>query len=1402
MTHLVESEKTPKDETLDGLNFASFGPGEQMNTFVKSQRKRIPKRSFASFGLTTLSMVDDSATRLKKRNRKDGKRWVVDKVDGFTFVSAFTLNDFDEYDKTAVKRPLAPTKRKCTGKIESATSVKKVKKSECSTPGNFEKSENSVAEGPSNLTPKKSPTNHGNASSAGMKKNSSPLTKSALVRLKKINVSNLNKKKPIHEHANSLSSCSKTKPIKLGSKKRDKSPRVQDDKPTHGGVYGSGGWVIMSDNEDNVELDVCGIDENSSSQFIMSNKNSRKEKNLSDLSQPKSGEKGKPKKKPCRVCCAYPSRIVGAQKIKSNANHFPSFEVSFTSRCQVHTPGEIEIHDSKEGKVNVCIQTTFTDIRMHLDFARRFPYRAISIVSCQPSLYDDDLKLPDNLAPEGSPRNSENHRILEQKRREELHGLYCKLADTLSISKIRASKQWILENACREIRNIEDKDKRLSEQLTLVKAENGKKRKRWEELAGKPYVVPEESPARVESKSKLLELYEKYRQERRQRNDYESKREEKIRKIALKKEEKMNNALREEIKVRNTLEGEVRKAKDILKEEEKRPWRRPNILRSRKKEENRENRENKASVQIEGDGKTPGISATHSPSTDHKVDVLSNSPVCAPNFNDAAACNLQTATHSTSHTVIPVCSVRNPSITEIHQNTASSIQSSLKPTNSKPVSSNQFGSQVSASSGTVSTAKHASLGPRQIVHPFQHTLADSASSINPVIPKIDLTEESETSAPKLNKPERLVSKSSQGCELPQVLVGNPRLPVGTQVTKQISQSPPSSQSSVHLQGSSPSTSATTCMNAIFPVARKPVTQSSSPGSYSEYVVVRVVERDNRITIYQIPKTTEGLRRLCKLSAIKKLNPDTIKKIAAQFPSSRQQQPASTTSNQVTTASLAKLLATPTQWSTVASIPNASTPAAVPSQSVQSQSSRIIPASRTVNSNSHPSMLHLVKEPKFVPPTNADNTTFATISRPIKEPTSVKTGSGSAATTSRLRTPNYLNTKIRNNNNLIVSEKGKQPSVTRPSKVISAIGQRNDVSQQQQNKLILLDLTSKNTPEAKAFSMMPSSSSINVTLNRLGSITANKVFNKSPVPVRAVSNPQKANFATNLVSSTSQPRTTAANFFNASAPLALQTKPENASIINKLASLTDQIQPAKGRFIAHPQQTGPVSILSKQLPPNLPPSIPYTSVTNPPPSASVSPVPSIPSVPVSPVPFTPSVAISPVPPTPTDPFSPFPPTPSDPISSVPPPQIPSEAPPAGVPEIAPDIPYELIRASLSPLEAIPQISVSLLEDMCENDAEPGFCVISNVFSLTDDTAGGGSPEKKTDAAVVPTKVDTNVSTAVEASLVASSQGEFANTDLQNGGVRKNKESPNVSGSSCASNTNDHERAEQLKLKVTE
>ena len=1326
-TRPVQSGKTAKVEELDGFKFVSFEQGELVNSFVTNQRKRVPKRSFAGFGLTTLSVTNDTATRLKKRNRKDDKRVIVDRVDGFTFVSAFTLNDFDEYDKNPVKHPLAPpTKRKANTKIESAAPKRKAKKPECSTP---ETSVNVANKGQSNLTLIKESAKPSETVSNTSKKNVSPLTKSALVRLKKINVSSLNQHKnsPMNKQINNIRDSTKDQKNRSFSKAKKsinlKVPLMKIDKPRHVvssnslpkskkskiphmqidklGEADSYNWHetfsdILSDDEDNFELDVCGIDESSSSQFILNNINTPEEITSSDPGKPKNEEKNKLKRKPCRVCCAYPCRIVGAKRIKSHGNQFPSFDVSFTSRCQVHTPGEIEIHDSSQGKVNVCIQTTSTDIRMHLDFARRFPYRAINIVSCQPSLYDDDLKLADNLVTGTIHRCSENHRILEQKRREELHGLYCKLADTLSISKNKASKQWILENARKEIMCLEAKDKDLTVELNSTKSENDEKKKRWEQLAGKPYVAPEESITKVASKSKLLELYEQYRQERNQLQNYSTT---KAEDNCKSEEREIKDAFKEE-------EGELQEREKIKKELQKKIR---NSQSSEKQSNNPTNTLSSSPARTPSNNPTNMLSSSPTPTSK-----LNNSVVCEsviPKAKDAVELN-----NSITKSNRTECSKKENS-----QNPAASMQSSLASVNSTPVTASQVGPALTnriqpVSVDTLVTAtKHTSLGPRQIVRPFQRTPISPSSPSTPVIPKIDLTNESKSPTVKLNQLENLTpkpnqqSKSNPLSELSQLLARNPNLATTTgNVTSQVAtprfKSLPPNQSSALPQSAIPS--GANNLNALFPTPIAPKPNNSSPlgAPNNDYVIVTMVVRGKR-TIFKIPKTAEGLTLMSKLSALKVLSPDTLTKLAAKFSVNQPEQSAGSTASLATKTSLVTTPATPTQWSAVASIPNSSTAVTATCQPVKQSNTTSAVKS---NNSSDASIFQPVEQPTATQSFKANNSSLATISQPA-------VNSGSVGTTSERKPPRFGF-----NSDVSISEQVKQFNALRPCKADSLIDKKNSIVSHQQKKLIFFDLTSNKKPEAKAFSVTPTSSSINVTLNKLGSITANKVFNRRPAPMRS------------------------------------QNNPPNASFTSVSAPSTSQTNQPKLSSEYHLQRTAPVQVLPKREP--------HTNV-------SISRVP---------MPTT-SVHIYPASPA----------------------QIPSEEPPQDLPDIPPDIPSDLTRASFSPLETIPQISDSLLKDTCQKDAdnanEPGFCVISNVFSLTDTGGTPNSPETTTVVAAVDARVDTNVGATVM-SISSDVHPEIVHADMHTTD-RRLIANVQVSNSSISNSTaGDSDSGEQLKVKV--
>ena len=1085
ITRPVESGQTSKVEELNGLNFDSIEQGEHMNVFLKNHRKRFPTRSYAGFALSTLSLRNETTTRVKKRNRKDDKRVVIDRVDGFTFISAFTLNDFDEYEKNPVKHPLAPTKRKLSTKTGSTVPKKRVKSPMVEELGSSVNAKGQQGE-------KIEPVVVSETGSNKAKTNVSPLTKSALVRLKKINLCGLNKSnnslvnKPTKN--STTSKVKKSINMKIPSGNRLHSSQCKGKKCSRDPLMLIG---QHSSDEDSTELDICGVDESSSSQFIIKNINMPDEKQSIGPSLSKDEEKTKQKRKPCRVCCAYPCRIVGARRVKSSDNQFPTFDVSFTSRCQVHTPGEIAVHNSSQGKVNVCIQTTFTDIRMHLDFAKRFPYHAISVVSCQPSLYDDDLKLPDNIASGSTPRCSENHRVLEQKRREELHGLYCKLADTLSISKNRASKQWILENAMRQIKCLEAKDKLLTAKMNCEKSDNEKKRKRWEELAGKPYVASEKSVSKVSGKSKLLELYEMYRQERDQAEE-ESK----------SKESELKNPL----KIKDGIKKEIQKK----------------IMDSKRQQK-----------EVNNAGKSVEESVK-------QVEV-----------------NSSTVSNNNRPVVNPV--FKNPGTREANVMTLKTLQTN-----------NFVGPETSnvpptSTSTIIATSKYSSLGPQQIVQPFQRQPVPSNTQ---EIPKIDLTSEPETSTPK-------------SADLPAV---NHPPTAPSNVTPSLFKSPPPTQNS-SLQ--TPTTYGKNSPNTNFPnrISAKPSEHSPVSPANTDCVVVRLAERD-KTTIVQIPKSQEGLTILNKLCLMNKLSPDLAKKIAAHIHGKRSEQPAAITTSLPATNSLVLAPPTPLQWSTVASLPKTSASPVVPSQ--------------------------------FRP----------------------------------------LNTAINE------SDRVGRFSVTRPSRVVNINEENTDIQQlqrpqqqlqqqqrQQPRNIAYLDLTNK--PETNTFSVMPTSSSINVTLNRLGSITANKVFNKSPVPVRSQNSVPK--------------------IVTAPVGLTFQTHPPNTSFIEGSSLSKD----------CHLPQTPPVRV---QLP-NTIVNVPCTGIPLP---AKSNPL------------LTTSIPQ---------------PTTNVPISSRSL-QVPTEDPPVDLPEIPADISSDLTKASFSPLEAIPQISDTLLGDTSQN--ESGLCIISNVFSLTDAT----------------------------------------------------------------------------------
>ncbi|XP_028415173.1 uncharacterized protein LOC114538224 [Dendronephthya gigantea] len=1042
---------TPEAEELDEIKLLPFQKEEQMNLFAKTQRKRVAKRSFANFGITTLSLTKDTAKQMKKRKRKDDKKFVVDKVDGFTFVSAFTLNDFDEYDKNPVKQPLAPTKRKSSSNLRSISSKKRPRMvadlgisggEDIAKPkGDFLqdvlKAEN---------VPNESSLHYGKTENVSPLKNKSPLTKSAFVPLKKLNVSKLKSpqkqqvsdvasyKKPNQSNSSKNSGktttkASRHKTTRPASSNNQPKKNKQDTSdvvnvqihglPTSGGAdrfYGchEDSPTGLSDDEESLELDVCSVDENSSSQFINF---SLEKMNKLDTSHPENKPQAKRKRKPCRVCCAYPCRIVEAKRIKSGKSQFPTFNISFTSRCQVHTPGDLIINNSSGNKVNTCIQTTSTDIKMHLDFAKRFPYRIISILSCQPALYDDDdLKPSDNLVT-GNTRCNESHRMLEQKRRSELHGLYCQLADTLSISKNKASKQWILENALKEVENLKAQDALLTEEMNLEKIKNEKKRMEWEKLAGKPYVTPKESNNKGKSKSKLLELYKVFRQERKE----------------LKTMPEDSKCEQEELK------SVPKESVDSSKEQER-------LLNDK----------------------------SHYKA---KLDALCG--VHKRNMAESFGASVITTNDATT------------GYTHVKDNPPNFLFcSSSKSKNSLPMDS-QVENHLK-----VTVVKPESIESHKIVRRSQSTSSQSLGA--PIISKIDLTTESKSSAAdqsessikyKQNQPTSLSTKSNQvqdptaGTKIPITLLKESSTPTASSQSSDLLCSTTSMQSPSIPILVNPSTMFPT------PISSKPNHSPSKPTLHSnkECVSITMVV-DSEKTTFRIPKTANGLALLSKLSSLKKLSTDSRMKIAAQFPKCQPSEISTTTagtsqvatigpttSGLVTTTGHVNTPVLPTQWSSaVGIIQNSTAPECKPvtqSSPVQAVNSSV--AMKQPTTAKVVQKINTLPAPGSIITSETPVISFATISRPIKVPTmttAAKIICGNAGV--------QIGSNVKRNSGIAVSEQMKRINHKTP------------------RKSSFVDMTNKE-PD-KEFPVIPTSSSINVTLNKLGSITGNKIYNMKPL----------------------------------------------------------------------------------------------------------------------------------------------------------------------------------------------------------------------------------------------------------------------------------------------------------------
>lgn len=492
LSHLKSIADSSHIAEKNEMELLPFGHSDKLS--CPWPQKRDAKRSYLEFGLSTLSSLESGG---KKRSRKDYKRISVDKLEGFTFISAYTLNDFVDYDKSRASCPSRCNKQKSNTTIKSKSSKKVtslfIKKDIQKPLVDVNKS----SDNPSKL--------ESQVDESVVIKDSSPLTKSALCRLKNINIrglrniNELNKESSTRSCVSNASLESETHNLEKSStsfKKMNLQKEAID-------------VLSFDDEDDDIDLDVCSVDIETSSKFIHENKSTHDYKCVISVD-----ENIKKVKKPCSTCFSYPCKIVGAKRVKNHQEKFPCFNVSYSLKCQIHTPGVIKVDESKlSNKMNVSIQTTSTDIQIHQEFAKRFPYRIISVLSCEPNLCNDDLKLTDAVVKEEISRCSETHRVLEQKRRDELQGLYCNLAETLLLSKTRASKIWILQSALKQINQLESDSSALLEKLILLKSENQIKRKRWEELAGQQFVAPEKILSKQESLSKLLQTSKTYQHE-------------------------------------------------------------------------------------------------------------------------------------------------------------------------------------------------------------------------------------------------------------------------------------------------------------------------------------------------------------------------------------------------------------------------------------------------------------------------------------------------------------------------------------------------------------------------------------------------------------------------------------------------------------------------------------------------------------------------------------------------------------------------------------------------------------------------------------------------------------------------------------------------------------------------
>lgn len=486
----------------------------------------------------------------KRRLRKGDKRVIVDKLHEFVFVSAFTLEDFDKYKDeidSNVSMVSAGRKRKADSDRPPPKPLSDAKKSKKSTGVFADKvtltpnPNTSVAPVPDGKNLAKDvakPTSkHPGQGDVLRASPSQPdlvrLTQASSFPVNAATVGNADEA----SHGEQVASVPERDASETSSKPKTKSrkkcyPHMQIDEAYNKTVSSSSesdsSIITISDGpeQENLFLDVINVDnESSSAQFIQNSMKIVDEKegeggvrNEEKRQEFDKTNKDKTKKKKCRICCLYPSKIVEAKKIcPLFGSFFPSYSVSCVSTCKQHPPGEIivEPSSSKVGFVDSCIQTNAPDIKMHQDFAHRFPHRTIAVTThCSRMLGQPKPRKKHEVL-----SKSEHHRTSEQKRREQMHDQFTDLRQIITTSQAkpdneRASKQWILEHAKQVISALDAEDVVLQALHKTLVAKNERLKKRWKELSGKefdPKITQHKNPSKSPGQTKLINLYKQYR---------------------------------------------------------------------------------------------------------------------------------------------------------------------------------------------------------------------------------------------------------------------------------------------------------------------------------------------------------------------------------------------------------------------------------------------------------------------------------------------------------------------------------------------------------------------------------------------------------------------------------------------------------------------------------------------------------------------------------------------------------------------------------------------------------------------------------------------------------------------------------------------------------------------------